>query len=149
MNPFATLLDDLSPQLGIPLFPDKLGACKLNFNHVLDIQLEYESRKDQVLIASFLSDVPPGKFRENTLKDALKANYPFPTHGTLAFSDRNNKLTLFATFHISSLTGAKLADFLSLFKEKAMLWKKAVESGNTASLVPQAKKLESNPFGLK
>jgi hypothetical protein len=131
---FEELLKELSALLGIPLHPDRKGACKLVFNETLHVQLECDAALENLLIAAFICDIPPGKFRENILKDALKANSPFPKVGTLAYSERNNKLTLFTSLRISNLTGHKLAETLSLFVEKANLWRTGVETGHTAQL---------------
>ncbi len=132
---FEELLKELSALLGISLHPDHKGACKLVFNETLHVQLECDAALENLLIATFICDIPPGKFRENILKDALKANSPFPKIGTLAYSDRNNKLTLFTSLRLSNLTGVKLAEILSLFVDKANQWRTGVETGHTAQLI--------------
>ena len=144
---FPELLLELSDQLETDLYLDKLGCCTLVMNDTLEVQLEPDRNEKHLIIASFLCEIPPGKFRENTLKDALKANYPYPPEGTLAYSEQNNQLVLFATLPIDSIDGAKLAAFLGGFVEKAEKWKKGVETGQTTSLLPSAKKT-TNPFGL-
>ncbi len=132
---FEELLKELGVQLGISLHPDHKGACKLVFNDTLHVQLECDAHQENLLLATFICDIPPGKFRENILKDALKANSPFPKNGTLSYSERNNKLTLFTSIRFGTLTGHKLAEILSLFVDKANQWRSGVETGHTAQLI--------------
>lgn len=147
---FEELLKELSAELGVALHPDRRGACKLKINDILHIQLECDAQQENLLIASFICEIPPGKFRETILKDALKSNGPFPLNGTLSYSERNNQLALFALLRLSNLNGKTLADFLIAFIEKANNWRVGVETGNTAPLVAsQAKTASSNIFGLK
>jgi hypothetical protein len=145
---FEEILKEFSQELGLALHPDKRGACKLKINDTLHVQLECDISQENLLIATFICEVPPGKFRENILKDALKANGPFPAHGTLAYSERNNQLVLFAFLRLSSLTGRKLAEFFSPFIEKANQWRNGVETGRTAHLVSSSHS-STSVFGLK
>ncbi len=131
MNRFEEFLRDLGDLLNTPLHPDRHQACKLNINDTLHIQLQIDPSKDSLLIVSFLCDVPPGKFRENILKEALKANGAYPRIGTLGFSSRKNQLALFQYLPLSELKAEKAADFLAQFIEKAEQWRLAVERGST------------------
>ena len=149
MDRFEELLTQLSAELGTTLHPDRRGACKLRINDTLHIQLECDPQQENLLIASFLCEIPPGKFRENILKDALKSNGPFPLNGTLAYSDRNNQLTLFASLRLSNLNGKTLGNFLISFIEKANNWRTGVETGQTSNLLTQQPKSSGNIFGLK
>lgn len=133
MDRFDELLNELGKVLGVALHIDKHNACRLNINNFIHIQLEQDIMKDRVLFACYLCDIPPGKFREIVLKEALKANYIYPRLGTFAYAERNNKLTLFDYLPIPGLNGEKMASFLFQFIEKASTWKQAVESGTTPS----------------
>src|SRR5277367_5219942 len=106
---FEELLNELSTELATPLHTDRKGACKLKINETFHVQLECDAHQENLLVATFICDVPPGKYRENILRDALKANWPFPKNGTLAYSDRNNKLVLFSNFQLANMNGKKLA----------------------------------------
>lgn len=143
------LLNELGAELGTTLHPDKKGACKLKINETLHVQMECDAHQENLLVATFICDIPPGKYRENILKDALKANGPFPVNGMLAYSDRNNKLALFSYFRLASLTGKKLSEFLAAFVEKANHWRLGVETGHTSHLVSTSIKPESGMFGMK
>lgn len=145
---FAELLNELGQELGATLHPDRLGACKLKINDDITIQLECDGPHEKLLVASFICDVPPGKLRENILKDALKSNAVFAETGTLGYSLRNNKLALFKYFKLSALTGKVLAEFILTFIDKIQKWRAAVESGTTATLAPTSS-TSSGIFGLK
>lgn len=149
MDPFAQLLNDLSLLLDTHLSPDKRGACKLNIEDTLHVQLEPDATREKLLFFCFLSEVPPGKFRENVLRDALKANADPSTPGTLGFSERNNQLVLFANLNFSSLTARKALDFLHLFMTKAQAWKQAIATGQTSNLCPELLQKPISPFDIK
>ena len=148
IDPFQELLQVLGRHLGIPLHPDKRGACKLNIRDLIHIQLEFDPSQERILLACFICELPPGKLRENILRDALKANYPFPEMGAFAYCERNNKLSLFRYVSMPGLTGDKAASILASFSEKAIQWKEAIEKGQTASLVA-SRNPQNKPFDLK
>jgi hypothetical protein len=148
VDPFEALLNELSVELGVTLHLDRKGACKLKINEMFDVQLETDAHQENLLVASFICDAPPGKYRENILRDALKTNWPFPKNGTLAYSDRNNKLVLFSYFRLANLNGKKLAEFLSVFIDKANHWRTGVETGHTAHLVSAPAKSTGGMFGM-
>lgn len=149
MDRFEEILKELSAALGVTLHPDRRGACKLNINDVMRVQIEFQPDKEQILLACMICEVPPGKFRENILKDALRANWPYPGNGTLSYSEKNNNLCLFEYIPSVNISGPKLLDILNAFIAKADSWRTGVESGQTASLLPSVKKGESGIFGLK
>jgi hypothetical protein len=129
MDRFAILLDDLGTLIQVPLHPDHQRGCQLRVNEQLHVYLKEDENKDRILIATFIAEVPPGKFRENILKETLKENNLFPRVGTFAYSDRNNQLALFSFVHFPGLRGDTMADFLEIFLEKAFSWKTALETG--------------------
>lgn len=140
---FEELLRELSVQLDTTLHLDKIGACSLKIDEQFHVQIECDPHQERVLIATFICELPPGKFRENILKDALKANHPFPQNGTLAYSDRNNQLALFSYLPFTNLTGRKLSEFLNAFVEKTGQWRSAVDAGQTSGLTSST----TNPEG--
>ena len=149
IDQFHELLSSLGTQLKLPLQPDKKGACTLVIRNLFSVQIEYDPSRQRILIAAFLCDVPPGKLRENILRDALKSHFPYPEIGTFGYSERNNKLSLFLYTPLSGLTGEKCAQLLSSFIEKASKWKEAIELGQTTALVHGGGVSELKPFGLK
>jgi hypothetical protein len=150
MDRFEELLKDFGREINLPLHPDKNRLCRLNINDILHVQIESDEAKDRILIATFICDVPAGKFRENILKESLKANHFYPRVGTLAFSERNNKLALFEYVQYSNLTGEKLGQVLGQFIERADAWRLAIERGQTApSTESGITKSNGSIFGLK
>lgn len=129
MDAFEELIKDLGKTVDLPLHLDKNRACRLNINGQLHVQIESDITQERVLIAAFLCDIPAGKFRENVLREALKANFPLNRIGTLSYCERNNKLTLFEYLPMQNLNAQKLADYLAKFLEKADSWRVAIEGG--------------------
>jgi hypothetical protein len=129
MDRFALLLADLGSLINVPLHPDGKRGCRLNIDNKLHLQLKDEPEKDRILVATFVGDVPPGKFRENILKETLKENGVYPRTTTLGYSEKNNKLALFSHVYYEGLHGNNMADFLEEFIEKCLAWKTALETG--------------------
>jgi Tir chaperone family protein CesT len=129
MDHFAILLADLGALIQVSLHPDHKRSCNLSINGELHIQLKEDENKDRILVATFLAEIPPGKFRENILKETLKENNLFPRTGTFSYSERNNQLALFSFVHLEGLKGDKMADFLEVFLEKAFSWRTALQTG--------------------
>ncbi|NGX46258.1 MAG: hypothetical protein K940chlam2_01446 [Chlamydiae bacterium] len=130
MDRFSQILYDLGQVLEEPLYIDENRVCQLNYKDELDLQIQFEEGKEQLLIGIFLCEVPPGKYREKLLKEALMTNGEYPRLGTLAYSERNNMLTFFELLPAAGLTGEKLFEWLEKFVERGKEWKAAVESGN-------------------
>jgi hypothetical protein len=135
MDRFQELLAGLGQLLGIPLHTDKRGVCKLSVRGELFVQLEFDPAHDRMLMATFICEMPPGKLRENIFRDALKSHYPFPTLGTLSYSERNNNLSLHLYLALQGLTPQKCAETLATFIKKASRWKEGVATGRTAELI--------------
>lgn len=148
MDLFAQILFDLGKEIGVDLYPDSNRICQINYQDELHIQITFDEAKEQLLIASFLCEVPPGKYREKLLREALISNGEYPRVGTLAYSERNNKLTLFETVSSKNLQIPTLFKLLERFIEKGHLWKDAVETGKPLPSVPE-KGSGSSMFGLK
>lgn len=149
MDRFAQILYDLGKEIGVDLYPDQKRICQINYQEELHAQIQYDETKEQLLLATFVSDVPPGKYRELLFQETLKYNHLYPRVGTWAYSERNNKLTLFEYVPVAETNTEKLFLLLKAFLEKAMEWKKAIETGSalpttTGSVIPP-----SHPFGLK
>ncbi len=148
MEKFAALLFDLGKILGVDLYAEKGLYCRLNYDYGFNVQLELEEARDRIIIASFLCDVPPGAYREMLFKAALKANGAYPNEGTLAYSERNNKLVLFCFVSIIELKVEKLSAVLEKFTKKAHDWKEAVEKNRPLPVSVEEPK-KGSIFGLK
>ncbi len=150
-DPFAELLQTLNAEYSLSLHPDKRGHCKLRINDSLHIQIEYRQEAEQLLIASFLCELPPGRFRTEVFKTSLKANHLHPESPLLGYSDKNAQLTLFQLLPLTPSLGAKLPSLLSRFIEKGEQWRSAIQHNNLLSLIPSSSKPSQGAgmFGLK
>ncbi len=135
MDRYTELLMELGSEIGQPLHPDKRGVCKLNVNDLFHVQIENDLQKEALLIATFIGEIIPGKFRENILREALKANQDVHL-GILGYSGKNNQLALFSYLPVRAIHGKELLGFLNEFIEKASSWRTALESG----VIPTPKK---------
>jgi hypothetical protein len=129
VDKFAILIDELGTLIQVPLQLDHRRHCALSINGELHIQMSEEETKETLLIATFIGEVPPGKFREILFKEALKENNLFPRVGTFSYSERNNQLAFVSSLPFAGLHGNALTDFLETFIEKALSWKTGLATG--------------------
>lgn len=129
MDRFQELLWDLGELIELPLHIDKNNVCKLLLDEKLELQLEMDVDGETLLIASFISEIPPGRFRENVLKDALKVNSSYHPFGSFAYLEKTNSLILHQYLPTSHLSGEKLTEHLEIFIEEAEEWRVALASG--------------------
>ncbi|MEI8366608.1 MAG: CesT family type III secretion system chaperone [Parachlamydiaceae bacterium] len=127
----GTLLQELGHALGIEnLHPDENNTCLIQLQNGQQIQIEMDKAGEFVLIGSVLGTVPPGRYRENLLKEALKANgMPHPIHGVLCFSTKTDHLIMFQKISLRDLRGEKIAAEITPFLDKAAIWWDAVKAG--------------------
>ncbi len=148
MDRFAQILYDLGQELEIELFPDANRICQLNYKDNLHIQIHYDEPKEQIMIGTFLCDVPPGKYREKLLAATLASNHEYPRRGIFAYSERNNQLTFFTYAPTKGIRSDELSKQLNQFIETALLWKEAVENGKPLPTTPKTGG-EGSIFDLK
>jgi len=134
MDKFQELLWDLGELIDLPLHADKNHACNLLLDEKLEVQIQLDTHREYLMICAFIADVPPGRFRENVLKDALKVNGEHRLFGTLAFYEKKNLLILHQYLLLEKLNGEKLAQALELFLEEAKEWQQAINSGTSAPI---------------
>ncbi len=146
MDKFQELLWDLGEIIELPLHVDKNHACNLLLDEHLEIQMQMDSHGENLLICSFIADIPPGRFRENVLRDALKVNSIYHPFGTLAFYEKKNFLILHQYLPAEKLNGEKLATYLEPFIEEAEEWRKAITSGATAPIKYHSTDSKPPPF---
>jgi hypothetical protein len=149
MDKFAIVLADLSALIDVPLHPDHNRCCALFINNALHIQLQEEDNKDRLLLACFIGELPPGKFRENVLKETLKENNLFPRVGTFCYSPRNNQLAFFTYIPLPTLSGDLLADMLETFLDRAFTWKTTLETGQIPARGSNLQKTGPSIFDTK
>ncbi len=131
MDRFQELLWDLGKEINVPLHIDKNNACKIMIAERLPIQLEMMNH-DQLLVVTWIVELPPGRFREDVLKDALKANSHYQSTGHFAYIEKNNMLALYDLLDTNRITGESLATFLECFYQEAESWQAAITNGTTA-----------------
>lgn len=132
MDRFQELLWDLGEIIEVPLHADKNHACEILLDDTLTIHLEMDSHGEDLVIGSFIAELPPGRFRENVLKESLKVNATYHEFGSLAYIEKNNILILHKNLPTDELTGQKLGDFLEMFIAEAESWRSAIVDGHAA-----------------
>lgn len=148
---FESLLQELGKELKIKdLHVDRNHSCLIKFKEGISIQIERDETGEGMVIGCTIATIPPGKYRENVFREALKANgLPEPRNGIFAYSKRSDQLVLFHTLPMKDLTGEKILAVLLPFKEKAITWKDAIERGNIPALSPQTTAMGGGIFGLR
>lgn len=148
MGHFEELLEELGKVFHLKLHVDKHLACSILIPPLI-IQLQPDAGQEKLYLFSKIIELPPGKFRENILKDALKANSALdPRAGVLGYIAATNHLTLHQIYPFSILNGERLANFFGAFFEMGESWQKAIASGQSAptGALPSSK---PPPFQIK
>jgi len=131
---FEEILKNLGDDLAIVLKPDDLNACTLKIDDSFLVQLKIDKTQNYLFLCSFVTELPPGKFRENVFTKALIANNKIPRVGCFAFNDHDSNLVLFEFIPLDPLKTQNLKNTLAQFIEKGVTWKEAIESGLSAPL---------------
>lgn len=127
---YEDVLAELGDELDIDVEADLHGICTLMINEKVKVQLEVDVTGESILMAALVTELPPGKFRERILKDALKANYRAEeNHGVLSYTGPDNALVLALTIPMHGLNGKELYEHLSIFVERATGWQNAIDEG--------------------
>ena len=147
---FDSLLKELGNAIDIEdLHPDSNNSCLIGFESGIEIQIEPYNRDDFLLMCCDLGRIPPGRYREDVFREALKANgMPHPRYGTFAYSEQSDHLILFGLLSYRELNGEKIASFLFPFKEKAERWKEALERGAVPLADTMTTSRPSGPLGM-
>ena len=147
MNFFEEYIQKLGQTLGTPLHAEKGYLCKLRVEGSLQVQIEHEPDQERILIASFLCELPPGKYREDLLKEALKANDSLERLGIFAYSSKNNNLVYFL-YLSDKIAFEEFSQSFLHWLDTAKVWKSAVESGNIYQISQSRSSSSSSIFGL-
>jgi Tir chaperone protein (CesT) family len=149
---FGVFLQELGSTLEIKdLRPDSNNSCLISLKNGVQIQLELDRSRQFLVIGSDLGAVPPGRYRENLFREALKTNgMPYPLYGILSYSKKTDHLILFHKSPIGEINGEKIASFITLFAEKALVWKNAVSSNEIPVMAQTdtSRKSSGGMFGL-
>ena len=148
-DPFEEIIQELGFALGITLHVDKNRACQLRVHHKLSVQIQLDTTGERILIGCMVIELPPGRFCENVLAEALKANnLPDPRTGIFGFLKQKNTLTLHQFYRMGSIDGKQLALFAANFIDYAELWQQAIENGQPGPAPIQGTAKKTNPFRL-
>jgi hypothetical protein len=134
-DPFQELLNELGPVFNLSLHLDKNNACAIQIDKHSIVQLQLDTSQENLFLFMKLTEIPPGKFRENVLQEALIANNsPDPLPGIFAYLAASNHLILFQRYPLTILNGKRLANLFGAFLELGDTWRKAIESGRPKPL---------------
>lgn len=133
---YNAILKELSEALQIEeLHSDNNNSCLIKFKDGFRVQIEPDLTGPFLIIGADLGDVSAGRYRENILCEALRANdLPHPIHGILAYSTKTNHLILYEKVHLKDLNGEKIAALLPLFMEKGKVWAEALTRGEIPAI---------------
>lgn len=146
---FDTLIEDLGKVLETKLKPDHLNICRLKYPDGSSVQLEVDRDESRLLIGCPVGTLPPGRFRQDVLEQALKANNTDFHVGTFGYAKKSGELYLYAYLMMKNLSGKQVATFLEPFTEKARAWSTALTSNRLPDITSAAsEKKPSGMFGL-
>lgn len=148
MNPFDELLKEFASFLKIELHSDQNEACCLQIDEKLKVQISPD-KKGCLVIFSLLEELCPGKFREEVLKEGLKANAMLVSERILGFSGKTGHLALHQFLNVDSLTGAQLFDAFLGFIEYATKWQTALYEGKTSPFSSLSKTTMPSPMAIR
>ena len=130
MTPFKDVIHDLGLELDTTLHVDEKGVCCIEINDLIKVQLEPGPNNRSLLICTIVSEIPPGKFREQALLDYLRANdYENQKYGTFSFLPKRNLLFFHHRYSTQGFRADELVEFLTLFAERANAFKEAINKG--------------------
>jgi hypothetical protein len=142
---FGNILEGLGKLLNITdLQPDANNCCLLNFSNGVPVSIEVYKGLF-LMIISDLGPTPAGKYRENLLGEALKANgQPLPRMGVFGYNKKRDSLLLFEKFFFDTASAEKIFEILPQFIEKGFVWKEAITKGE----IPTTSSSSAKPSGM-
>lgn len=149
---FNALLNELGRLIKIPsLEADETGCCTVEYPALgLKIEMSTDKNNTFLQILCILGEVPPGRYREEVLHEALRANdLPIPRYGNFGYNMGNNHLVLWDNLTLNKIQAADLAEYLVRFLNKANEVKEALIQNRVPSLVARASIRTSGIFGLR
>ena len=128
------LFEELGKRLNAQIKPDNAGSCRIRFKNGIEVQFEQSSDARYITFISNMGEIPPGRYRENVLREALKANgLTAPLNGIFAFSKKNDAFYLFDQISLQDISGDKIFEALQPFLQKAEIWVGAISRGEVPS----------------
>jgi hypothetical protein len=149
---FNEMIDELAKILNIKLSPDPNGTCLIRFPNGLNMQIERQKGSNDVFLVIELGNLSVGRYREDVLVAALKANgAPYPRVGVFAFSPTIDNLILFERIPENFISGLKVFEIMMPLAYKGKLWKDQMERGSIPTTEEQklpTEKTQRGMFGL-
>jgi hypothetical protein len=145
-----SILKDFESFFKCPLQADKNNSCLIKMAAGVTLQMEL-NRFGQILIASPITVLPGGRFQDDVLKEAMKANgFYRPYSGIFGLSTKSNTLFLYLLLEPHRLNEDKINQLLPPFIDKAKKWTDALEKGELPFIEEiTGSPAEKLPFGFK
>jgi hypothetical protein len=147
MSEFESLIKELGTILGVSLQAENDSICKLLIKEQLQLQIESDEAAERIILACFISEIPPGGFREEVFATALKANFLDQSLGGFSYEDSTRSLVLQLYLPIA-IAAPLLATLIQQFTDKALDWKSAIEQGDISRLIPGGTSSLPSPMNL-
>lgn len=133
MRSFEKLIQEIGEIVNLPLHAQEGRFCTLQINHTMRLHIEDNEATQELLIIYFITEIPAGKFRENILKEAMKANSYFPRVGTFGYLEKNNTLTFYTNID-NTLSADKVSLILEKCVDVGMHWFQAIQNSQIPNL---------------
>lgn len=147
---FDRFLSKLGEAIDVDLHIDSFDGCKIAFQEGPSVQLELSMDGYSIFMVSELGELDGGRYREDLMKEALKANgLPERGPGVLAFNESNNQLMLYEQFPSDPIDPADVANKLAQFRDKAKTWSEDLEAGRVPMVHSGTSSAPSGLFGLQ
>lgn len=146
---FEAILKDFEPFFKCRLQADQNESCLIKMGQGISLQMEL-NRYGFLLIGCRIGELPRGRFQDEVIKEALKANefYP-PLTGIFGISRKSNSLILYLLIDPHKLDLDKISNLLNPFIAKAKLWSDSINQGNIPALGAAASQpATAPPFGF-
>jgi hypothetical protein len=150
VSPFEILIKELGNKLGTSLSPDQRQSCLLNFSELeLAVQIDLDTNADQILLGCELGILPPGSYREQMFRKALRTNaFTEIRLGILAYSEKKNALVLFKFLPLESINADQLFQKLQDFIEHVLVWRDSLKQGTLPTIEEEQPPSKSGMYGL-
>lgn len=146
---FGQILHELGQLLKLKdLHADSNNSCLIKFKNGLQVQIEPDRRGDCLILGCDIGVIPPGRYRENIFREALKANgFTPPKAFHFAYSRKSDKLVLMAFLLLRHINGQKVYEQLLILIKQGESWKEALTRGEVPSHL-ETQQQSSGIFGL-
>lgn len=143
------IIEILAEELDTELNLDAGNLCKIMVNDQIPVQLELDKTGENIMLGCMIMEISPGKFRENILKAALKANYAKDKGiGNFSYIPKTASLCLFEFLPLDYLSEETVFKFFTDFCNKALNWYENLQAGRIPT-ISSSSTPSTNPFGIR